>query len=489
MLYTGLLDVALFATAIFAQCNPLTQNPLPRVFVCSDISNEPDDTMSFVRLLVHADNYLIEGLAAVTSVWLNTTTYPDQIHDAVAAYGNVSLNLQAHTNGSFPTADYLHSIIRSGPEVYGSAALTNSSLSPASQLLIEKTDASEEPLYVQLWGGANTVAQALQHVSVTRSQADLLKFVEKLRVYAISDQDDTGPWIRWNFPTLRYIVSIHAWNMYGRATWSGISGDRYYNLEAGGPNTSLVSDEFIAKYFQIGPLGSIYPTPQFIMEGDSPSLMFNIQNGLNAPEHPDWGSWGGRYGLSDISGRSQWYSDSYDTVLGIDGSNFSTSQGTIWRWRDAYQYEMAARMQWTLSSNVSAALHPPVVSVNGSCGYDWINVTAGPEDTVYLDASASTSVDGVPLEYTWFHYREPSRTESDYTEVVWLNFTCLNLDCSQVSSRMPTVDQACLTDAEVLANPRKERCRHYHVILSVKGSVEMAMTRYKRAIITINSPE
>lgn len=33
------------------------------------------------------------------------------------------------------------------------------------------------------------------------------------------------------------------------------------------------------------------------MEGDSPSLMHTMQNGLNGGpfDHPEWGGWGGRY--------------------------------------------------------------------------------------------------------------------------------------------------------------------------------------------------
>jgi hypothetical protein len=33
------------------------------------------------------------------------------------------------------------------------------------------------------------------------------------------------------------------------------------------------------------------------MEGDSPSFLYLINNGVGDPEHPDWGSWGGRYEL------------------------------------------------------------------------------------------------------------------------------------------------------------------------------------------------
>ena len=33
------------------------------------------------------------------------------------------------------------------------------------------------------------------------------------------------------------------------------------------------------------------------MEGGTPSFLGLIPNGLNVPERPDWGGWGGRYEL------------------------------------------------------------------------------------------------------------------------------------------------------------------------------------------------
>ena len=41
-----------------------------RVFVLTDISNEPDDEESLVRFLVYANEYDVEGLVATTSTWL-----------------------------------------------------------------------------------------------------------------------------------------------------------------------------------------------------------------------------------------------------------------------------------------------------------------------------------------------------------------------------------------------------------------------------------
>ena len=60
-----------------------------RVFVLSDIGNEPDDQMSIVRLLLYADEIDIEGLAAVTSESLKDRTNPETLRTLVRAYGTV----------------------------------------------------------------------------------------------------------------------------------------------------------------------------------------------------------------------------------------------------------------------------------------------------------------------------------------------------------------------------------------------------------------
>jgi hypothetical protein len=53
-----------------------------RIFVLTDIGNEPDDSMSLVRLLVHSNLYQIEGLVAITSFWLPNATLPNMIQQS-----------------------------------------------------------------------------------------------------------------------------------------------------------------------------------------------------------------------------------------------------------------------------------------------------------------------------------------------------------------------------------------------------------------------
>jgi Protein of unknown function (DUF1593) len=41
----------------------------PRVFVLTDIGNEPDDQMSLTRFLLYSNDFDVEGLVAATSTW------------------------------------------------------------------------------------------------------------------------------------------------------------------------------------------------------------------------------------------------------------------------------------------------------------------------------------------------------------------------------------------------------------------------------------
>jgi hypothetical protein len=49
----------------------------PRLIVLTDLSNEPDDVESFVRLLVKSGQFEIDGLIAATSTWLRSIPRED----------------------------------------------------------------------------------------------------------------------------------------------------------------------------------------------------------------------------------------------------------------------------------------------------------------------------------------------------------------------------------------------------------------------------
>lgn len=91
----------------------------PRVFILSDISNEPDDAESLVRYLLYSNQFETEGLVACTSTWMKTKVCPQDMHKIIDAYAGAveNLNKHAHPNFQYPSAEYFKSIIKSGPSV------------------------------------------------------------------------------------------------------------------------------------------------------------------------------------------------------------------------------------------------------------------------------------------------------------------------------------------------------------------------------------
>lgn len=200
----------------------------------------------------------------------------------------------------------------------------------------------------------------------------------------------------------------------------GISGEGLRHFDKGGPDTSLVTNDWLQQNIRVGALGAHYLNWSYIMEGDTPSFLGLIPNGLNTPEHPEWGGWGGRYILADVSGAQGLYSDAADWVVGADNDTFLSRYASIWRWRAAYQFDFAARMRWTVDPGGAAggagSNHHPVAVVNASCGTAEIAYRLG--DSVVLDASRSWDPDGDALAFDWFHYREPTfRLEGDIPRV------------------------------------------------------------------------
>jgi len=445
----------------------------PRVFLLTDIENEPDDAMSMVRFLVYANQWDVEGLIATTSTHQKDKVAPWRIREIVDAYGKVRDNLELHEAG-FPSADSLRSLISEGRPAYGMAAVGKGMDSSGSEMLIAAADRDDpRPLWVPVWGGANVLAQALWKVQATRSNKELKKFVARLRVYTISDQDDSGPWIRENFPDLFYIASpgFHGGGAYHHSTWSGISGDKFSGRFAGA-RFSIVDNPWLDENIRVkGPLGAQYPTTKFLMEGDTPSFLGLIDNGLNAPDHPDWGGWGGRYEyytprmqkwFVEPETRPFW-SDADDEVMGVDGSWHTSNKATIWRWRPAFQNDFAARMDWTIQP-FAKANHPPVARTANSD-----RLFAKPGDRVAFSAEGSSDPDGNALSYQWSYYPEPGT---------------FSIATSRTGAPV-TIDGENQREASFVVPQKFFKAGTMHFILAVTDNGSPALTRYRRVIVTV----
>jgi hypothetical protein len=467
-----LLVRTLIAAAVLCSAAPLGAQTRPRVIVLTDIENEPDDSESLVRFLVYSNHWDVEALVATTSVHQRDKTAAAHIRQIIDAYGKVRANLLKHETG-FPETAYLLSVVREGLPTFGMAAVGEGKDSPGSEAIIQAVDRDDpRPVWVTVWGGPNVLAQALWKVRATRSPDDLARFVSRLRVYTISDQDDTGPWIRRTFPSLFYIASpgIHAGGAYHQATWSGISGDKFHGRFTGA-DFSIVDNPWLEKNIRSkGPLGAVYPAAKFLMEGDTPTFLYLINNGLGNPEHPDWGSWGGRYEFYTPRDR-KWFqepetrpfwTDAEDEVLGVDGEWHQSNKATIWRWRSAYQNDFAARMDWTIKA-FAEANHPPVVKLAPAP-----QLKAKSGERVNLSAEGSTDPDGNALAYQWFYYGEPGT---------------LALATSRTGAPL-TIEGATQAKASFIA-PKVAKPETMHLIVAVTDRGAPPLTRYQRVIVTV----
>ena len=488
---------------IAARVDPYTTRQ--RIVVMTDIANEPDDQMSLVRFLVYSNHFDIEGLVATTSTWMNRAVRPDVIRTVVAAYADVQPRLSQHEPG-FPTAESLNAVTTAGQPAYGMAAVGPDKMTPGAERILRAVSREDpRPLWVLAWGGTNTLAQALLHARATKTAAELEQLVSKLRVYAISDQDDAGPWLRREFPRLHFIgiPSTQDGEQYYLATWTGISGDKFYRNAPGADFTTFTDAWVNANVRAKGPLGKHYPFPCCIHEGDTPTFLGLIDNGLGSAMSPTYGGWGGRYVWRTYFGepRPFWTQggDSYpgrdssrDTVRGIDGQAYTSDVATIWRWRTAFQHDFAARMDWTIKEPKDANHNPDVVA-NGAPGKAPVLVQAKVGVPVTIDAAGSRDRDGHTLSYEWFFYPEAGtgipgqpvatgrrRPPAGGTPGVGGIPSAPEGGPPQPPARV-TLDGA--TTAKVVVTPQVTGTAH--VILAVTDNGTPALTSYRRVILTI----
>ena len=454
-----------------------SSGPEQRVIVLTDIGAEVDDTESMVRLVLYSDVIDIQGLIATTSTWKRTSVSPELIQEVLRAYAQVHANLRKH-DANYPTAEALGALVKRGLPEYGMKGVGPGKDSEGSDWIIQTLERNDDrPLWITVWGGANTLAQSLYKLRASKPAAEVQRLVGKLRVYTISDQDDSGVWIRKNFPELFYIVTPGG--EYGAATWTGI------NTFVPGIDNTTISNKWIAEHIQQGhgPLGAIYPDVAYGMEGDTPSWLGLIPNGLSDPEHPEWGGWGGRYELYrpelPVMDPSKWFGgvpleaetrpiwsnaiDEYmPQVAGEYGratvtveKSFRDFKATVWRWRDDFQNDFAARMDWT-TKPYEESNHPPIPFLEHG---EAITVRSG--ETFGLGAHA-TDPDGDSLSFYWFQYPEAGSYKGPVKITVAENMAHVTL-----------------------VAPKVDKPETVHFILKVTDKGRPPLSRYKRVIVTI----
>ena len=469
----------------------------PRLFITTDIGGDPDDQQSLVRLLAHADAFRFEGFVASSSGTPgelgNPAPQPQQITNQINAYGQHYANLQLHS-ADFPTPASLLSKVYAGNASRGVSAIGVGNATAGSNALIAAVDASTESLNLAIWGGATELAQALTDVQATRTPAQVATFVSKLNVFSVNDQDGyvsaaqgTLSWVKQQFPQMLIIDptpagaspddAIERFN----STYRGFYQNDSATEDASSTPIPLVAPGLETLNNQAwataniatnhGALGALYPTNVLqnpattrntlgVKEGDTPAWLYFFQNGLNTPDQPDIGSWGGRY--ASAGDGTNHYVPAFDALPDPAVTDPATrAKWTIARYREAYQNEFAARMDWFVDDFASANHAPEPLQ-----GYTGPDITqTDPDEFVFLISGGWTDPDNDPLTFSWWLYEDASTGTLPQAELD---------NIANATSAALFLDLAGVANGSV-----------FQLILEVTDTAAISLTRYERFIIRV----
>jgi hypothetical protein len=485
-----------------ASTSQVGQQAKHRTVVTTDM--EQDDLASLIRYMFYTNDLDTEGIVYTSSKfhfagdgkgtpfflpgreyktpqtswrWTGTRTIQDQV---IPAYAQVYPNLKRQ-DPQYPTPDQLQSITKIGNIDFEGEMDQDT---PGSDLIKNLLlDNDPRPLYLQAWGGTNTIARALKSIEGRYSSSPSWpqirdKVDAKAVILASGFQDQTYvDYIAKQWPAVR-VEQLSA----GYATWG------YNCANFGGPrglpqDRVYFSGAWIKQNIQVGPLGSLYRswldgqampgdpldifgipslapggwckplTPyDFLSEGDNVSYMPLLDTGIDGPADPTLGGWGGR-ATQVTTSPNLW------TMAGteVDGTGTSVANYTTLRWAAAAQNDFANRIQWSLdSAKRPDANHAPKVSILSPA-----NTTVRPGQTVTLRGLA-VDTDQDALTPKWWQYRE----EGTYQGAI-------------------PVDDASATTATVTVPADARPGQTLSFIFQATDNGPFPLTRYARIILTV----
>lgn len=439
-----------------------------RLLVLTDIGGDPDDQQSMARLLLYANEFDLEGLIA-TSV--QSQVNPDQIHERIEAYRKVRPNLVKHADG-YPTADFLRSLVRTGAKNRNMTSVGPGKGTEGSRHIISVVDKKDgRPVWITVWGAPTDLAQALWDVSHSRSKEELDAFICRMRVYDIAGQDDSGGWICHNFANIFWLRSVDMFQAIS------VRIARPFPPNVTGPNLETFTTEWVAENVRShGPLGGLYPERKWKYEGDTPAYLHLLPIGLNNPEKFTHGGWGGRFNLAktrnpptfnkrNTEAEKKYHDFEMHTgakdAWHYEGKTYDSHYASLFRWREPFQNDFAARMDWSLADSYEEANHNPVAAFANDKDREYVILKAKTGDTVKLSAAGTSDPDGDKLFHRWFHYGEAGDKPHQG------NIAIMNENQANAKFVMPKLKP----DEEI------------HIILEVRDDGRPALYSYRRIVV------
>lgn len=477
----------------------------PRTIVTTDL--ECDDIAALIHLLLYTNDIDLEGIVTTSSTYhwngdgkhtqaeINEHTINAEHQDVgndlkewrpmdleylpaliQNEYTEVYPNLSANDE-RYPTPEELLGRIYNGN--YEFEGDTRKATEGSDFIMECLLDDDDRTLYLEAWGGSNTVARALMSIEEKYAGTDeweeiYKKVCDKGVLISFGDQDYTyEDYIKVKWPDMGRMYCVTAAYGYGmensapldiqytfRGDWlkENIKFDHGSLLEAypligdglhynGEIDSSQFGDIEVVRNSWLMYMGIDFQEYDFISEGDAPCFMYLIPVGLRGLENSDYGSWGGR--MKDGQAVQE-----YDPTRGMLTDGYSAH-----RWLYAYQNDFASRADWCVSS-FKDCNHPPVVTAE-TLDY---HVTAG--ETIELNGLASDP-DNDELSANWFVYKEAGKYNGKFASAmdVWKH--------NELTTSFTVPEDAQPGD-------------YFNLVLEVSDNGSPSLTRYAQVIVTVD---
>lgn len=482
------------------------QDTRTRLIITTD--GECDDYDSLHHILLYANDLDIDGivysasafhfqgdggthtLGDVTEDFLCTaenaadlTSYRPQemgwIEKTISEEYAVDYEYLVQNDPNFPSPEELLSVVKVGNvEFEGDVREPSEGSELIRQCIMDDDD--ERTLYIETWGGFNTVARALlsiyEEYGETEEWPDVYRRItEKVVLQGIAQDTTYKNYIQEIYPDLKVLEGTVNCMGYFSADRAPAHAIQYFNSEWLTENIKFDHGALMSAYYLVGD-GAYYEgeidlyqfgqrtkigfseESQFqfdqydwLGEGDSAEWIPLIPVGLRGLENPNYGTWGGRL---FVNKEAKNRAGDYDEYSYVDGK-YGWFSGN--RWLEPYFEDWAARADWAVGT-YEECNHAPIVTAAAK------DLSAKAGETVQLEATAEDP-DGDDLSLEWWVYEEASEYSGEADGLrVWYE------DKPVTSFTVPQ-------DAQ----PGD----YFNIILKVKDCADAPMTRYAQIIVTV----
>lgn len=471
-----------------------------RTIVTTD--GEIDDVDTFIRFLLYTNEFDTEGLIYSSSMWhwkgdgkgttmisemeMTRNIYGERselrwpgttwIQELLAEYEKVHPNLLLHDK-NYPSAEALLELVKVGNIDFEGEM---DKRTEGSEWIVQKLlDDDPREIFLQAWGGTNTIARALKSIEEDYSDHKDWKYIKdkvskKAIIYTIMDQDATyKKYIGPNWPEIRVFYNANQFWCFAYPWKMVVPKSQQPYLEGSfmGPNIINGHGPLLKKYYSYGDgqkqegdpnhfegdISKIVNTERgsfskydFISEGDSPAFLHLVNVGLANYEDPSRGGWSGRF---EQSKENPFRFEDGDLAADLNPETGQLDKSyPQTRWIKPMQLDFAARADWCIKS-FEEANHPPKIKVSEG---NTISAVAG--DTISLNLLAD-DVDGDTVYFKAWSYAEAGDGP-------------VSIDLK--------------TDIATIQIPKSAQSKNeYHIIVEGTDTGFPALTRYQRVIISI----